>query len=60
MEKTKGADFCFSASYDSNLKLSWESTNSIQIKYYIGEFGVSVFQQRMPVGLPVRIDYVIE
>jgi hypothetical protein len=59
MEKTKGADFCFSADCGKVLQVKWESTNSIQIKYTIGD-GVSIYQRRTPLGLPVRIDYVME
>ena len=60
MKKKKGADFCFSASCNSVLQVKWESTNSIQIQYSIGEAGVSIYQRRMPEGLPVRIDYVTQ
>jgi hypothetical protein len=60
-KKDTGADyFCFSASCGSKVQVGWSSTNSIQIRYTIGEAGVSIYQRWTPFGLPIRIEYVAE
>jgi hypothetical protein len=62
MERAKKeADFCFSASCGSKVEMLWESNSSaLQIKYTIGDGGVSTYQRRMAPNLPVRIDYIAQ
>jgi hypothetical protein len=57
----KGADYCFSASCGSKVEMLWDSNSSaLQIKYTIGDGGVSTYQRRTAPNLPVRIDYIAQ